>query len=130
MKIDIRDKSNDQFVVTSYHNFFFGHSEAPKELDMFKTGDKNLQILELDGKVVHKGFYRAGRDFIKNFKRIAVELTKDEEAIYKSFEPEIYALYVKFHKNRFEDELILDDPVPKKPIGDLIKSIKSKGKKK
>lgn len=127
MKVQIRDRSNDQMIITSHHNYFFGHSELPKELDLFRT-DKFVQTLDLGGKIVNLGFFRACRDFIRQYKRISVQLPKEEEALIKEFEPEVYEVYIKYHKDRFDDEVITDEPKSKKDKGLVVgkKSTKSK----
>jgi len=127
MKVDLRDKTNDQQIMTDYHSFYFGHSEAPKELDLFNVPTKNVQSIILGSRTVNKGFWRAMRSFVKNYKRVAVELSKEEYELVKEFEPEVYELYIKYHKGRFNEDKIIDEPVAL-PFGDVVKKVHSKKK--
>jgi len=113
--VDTKDKTVNQSVMTTYHKYFFGHSEKPKVLDLFGVQDiKPLKsiygtsiVRTINKKRVHYGFYKALRDFIRRHDIVLVKLTKEEEDFFKETDPEIYKLYKEYHKGKlfYHEEL-------------------------
>lgn len=112
--VDVKDKTYNQSVSTSFHTYWFGRTERPKVLDLFIINDSpgvrrvygTELFKEVKGVKVNKGFYNALKDMINRWDNVLVKLTREEEDFFKMAEPEIYEVYLKYHKGgKFPHEI-------------------------
>jgi len=109
MRVDTRDKTVDLQVTTAFHTFYFGHSELPKELDLFNS--EKHYLTDINGYKVHKGFYRAMLSFIEQYKRVWIELTDKELDFLENVEPKHYEMYIAKHKKvPIKQDVVVEKP--------------------